>query len=113
MTAKGLKDTILRVAEDKSFAENMKIRSQLYRDQKEKPLDRAVWWVEYVIRNPNATHLRSPAVNMNFFVAHSLDVLAFLLIVPIVLIIILCKLIGICFGKKSKTNNKFGKKKRE
>lgn len=77
LTEEGLRNTILKVAENESFAKNMKERSKLYRDQPMQPLERAIWWVEYIIRNPNATHLRSPALNMNFFVAHSFDILFF------------------------------------
>lgn len=96
----------MKVAEDKSYKENMRIRSQLYRDQPMKPLDRAVWWTEFVIRNPNANHLRSPVLDMNFFTSHSLDVLAFFLLVPIVFIVIFFKFIGFCFGKKAKVDKK-------
>lgn len=102
LSVASLKNTILRVAEDKYLANNMQERSKLYRDQPMKPLEKAIWWVEFVIRNPNATHLRSPALNMNFFVAHSLDVLVVLLIVPILFLFISCKIMRFCLCNQSK-----------
>lgn len=56
----------------------MAIRSKLLRDQPEKPIDRAVWWVEYVLRNPDASHLRTPTIELGFFRSNSLDVYALL-----------------------------------
>jgi glucuronosyltransferase len=39
--------------------------SELMRDQKERPLDRAVYWIEYVIRHHGAQHLRSPSLRLH------------------------------------------------
>lgn len=43
-----------------------------------KPLDKAMWWIEYVIRHKGAEHLRSPVVEMSWFKLLSLDVITFL-----------------------------------
>jgi len=53
-------------------------------------LDKAVYWLEYVIRHKGAHHLRSAAVELTWYQYYSLDVIAF-----IILIILL--LIGLCF----------------
>ena len=41
--------------------------SALMRDEKETPLERAVWWVEYVGRHRGAPHLRSPALDVPWY----------------------------------------------
>jgi len=43
----------------------VKIQSQIFKDQPMKPLDRAVYWVEYVIRNGGAKHLVSESIELN------------------------------------------------
>ena len=58
-----------------SYRENARKLQRLYHDQPEKPLDRAVFWIEYVIRHQGATHLWSAARNLNFIQYYSLDIL--------------------------------------
>lgn len=41
------------------------IQSLVYNDQPMKPLDRAVYWVEYVIRHGGAGHLKSDSIGLN------------------------------------------------
>jgi len=41
------------------------IQSLVYKDQPMKPLDRAVYWVEYVIRYGGAGHLKSDSIGLN------------------------------------------------
>lgn len=55
----------------------MKLRSRRFRDQPIKPLDLAIWWTEYIIRDPNPTHLKSPAKNMGYIKSNLIDVAAF------------------------------------
>lgn len=53
----------------------MKKRSKRLNDQPNKPLERAVWWIEYILRNPEPDHLLSPAIDMGYFAAYSFDVI--------------------------------------
>lgn len=57
-----------------SYAENMKIRSKRFRDQPEKPIDRAVWWTEYLLRHPNPVHLQSPVPKLGFLRSNLFDI---------------------------------------
>lgn len=43
------------------------------RDQPEKPIDRAMWWTEHVLRHGGARHLRSPASNKSWAQYFMLD----------------------------------------
>lgn len=53
----------------------MKIRSKRFRDQPEKPIERAVWWAEYILRNPNPVHLQSPVPKLGFLRSNLFDII--------------------------------------
>ena len=84
------------------YAINSKKRSNNFRDQKEKPLDRAVWWVEWVLRHPTATHMRSPVLKLGSFKSNLIDII----LITILPIVFLIHLLGKCFTKKPKTTEK-------
>lgn len=54
--------------------------AQLAHEQPIKPLDKAVFWIEYVIRHKGAAHLRSPAIDVPFYRFYMLDVAATLIL---------------------------------
>ncbi|KAL7847338.1 hypothetical protein SRHO_G00223180 [Serrasalmus rhombeus] len=70
---------LLEVLNDDSYRTNMQRLSSLHRDQPVKPLDSAVFWIEYVMRNKGAPHLRTKAYRMPWYSYHSVDVTLFLL----------------------------------
>ena len=51
--------------------------STLMRDQMESPLERAVYWIEYVIRHKGAPHLRTASRDLSFFQRSLFDVFMF------------------------------------
>nr|XP_048298173.1 UDP-glucuronosyltransferase 2B17-like isoform X2 [Myodes glareolus] len=53
--------------------------STIHHDQPMKPLDRAIFWIEFVMRHKGAKHLRPLAHNLTWYQYHSLDVIGFLL----------------------------------
>ncbi|XP_059613972.1 UDP-glucosyltransferase 2-like [Phlebotomus argentipes] len=98
---------IEKMLNDRKYRENAKSLSEIFRDQKETPLERAIWWIEYVLRHPNMTHMRSPSMDYNIAQRHSWDVLAFLYTVFLVTVLIFvkmcCCVCRSCTRKKSKT----------
>ncbi|XP_036450679.1 UDP-glucuronosyltransferase 1A5-like isoform X1 [Colossoma macropomum] len=76
---------LLEVLNDDSYRTNMQRLSSLHRDQPMKPLDSAVFWIEYVMRNKGAPHLRTKAYRMPWYSYHSVDVILFLLSIAAVL----------------------------
>ncbi|XP_049939921.1 UDP-glucosyltransferase 2-like isoform X1 [Schistocerca serialis cubense] len=50
--------------------------SQLFHDQPQQPLERAIFWTEYVLRHGGATHLRSAALDLYWWQLALLDVAA-------------------------------------
>ena len=62
-----------------SYKNNAIWLSTIHHDQPTKPLDRAVFWVEFVMRHKRAKHLRSLGHNLTWYQYHFLDVIGFLL----------------------------------
>lgn len=67
------------VIDNPSYKENVMWLSTIHHDQPMKPLDRAVFWIEFVMRHKGAKHLRPLAFNLTWYQYHSLDVIGFLL----------------------------------
>lgn len=69
-----------------------------------KPLDRAIYWTEYVIRNNGAKYLISDSVGLNDAQHYMFDVITLVLLVPTGLITWLCYCGVIKLKSKFKTN---------
>jgi hypothetical protein len=52
-------------------------RQQVFLDQPQTPLDRAVYWTEYIIRHSGAPHIRSAALDLTWYQVEILDVYFF------------------------------------
>jgi glucuronosyltransferase len=65
----------------------MKKFSALSKDEIESPINRAVWWTEYVIRHNGAKHFRSAAVDLPWYQYLLLDVVAFLFILTAITVV--------------------------
>ncbi|XP_067112996.1 UDP glucuronosyltransferase 5 family, polypeptide G2 [Osmerus mordax] len=84
LTEEAFLEALRDVLNDPSYRRSMQGLSSLHRDQPQPPLQRAVFWVEYVIRNQGAGHLRTEAYSMGWACYYSLDMLALLLALPLV-----------------------------
>ncbi|XP_047998048.1 UDP-glucosyltransferase 2 [Leguminivora glycinivorella] len=81
LTSEKLYEAIKEVINLPKYKTEVKYRQTLLRDQKETPLERAVYWTEYVIRHKGAYHLQSPAKDLNFVQYYLLDVAALTILV--------------------------------
>ncbi|XP_043762503.1 UDP-glucuronosyltransferase 2A2 isoform X2 [Cervus elaphus] len=110
MTSADLLSALRTVINEPSYKENAMRLKRIHHDQPVKPLDRAVFWIEFVMRHKGAKHLRPAAHDLTWFQYHSLDVIGFLLacVTTAVFLVTKCCLFS-CrkFGKTGK------KKKRE
>lgn len=94
MTTEIIKDKLKLILENPKYAANMAKLSTQFRDQKEKPLDRAIWWIEWVLRNPNAVDfLKSPVLRFGFIVGNFYDVIFILSIVICVILYFVAKIL--------------------
>ncbi|XP_059131144.1 UDP-glucuronosyltransferase 2B23-like isoform X3 [Peromyscus eremicus] len=110
MSSTDLVDAVKTVTNDPSYKESAMRLSRIHHNQPVKPLDRAVFWIEYVMRNKGAKHLRVAAHDLTWFQYHSLDVLAFLLACVVTVMLIIMKCCLFCCRKFAKAGKK---KKRE
>lgn len=99
MNTKDLKNVLLKILQNESYAENAKKWSARFRDQKEKPLDRAIWWIEWIIRNPNCDYLKSPVHELGFIVGNAYDIIACITLILTFLAILIVKLVSYCIKK--------------
>ncbi|XP_035250790.1 UDP-glucuronosyltransferase 2A1-like [Anguilla anguilla] len=67
------------VLHEPSYRMNMQRLSRLHLDQPMKPLDLAMFWIEFVIRHKGAAHLRTESYRMPWYAYHSVDVMIVLL----------------------------------
>lgn len=67
---------LLEILKNPKYATNAKMLSKRFQDQKEKPLERAIWWIEWAIRNPDGEHMKSPVLKLGYIVGNSFDVIA-------------------------------------
>lgn len=79
LTAESLLWAIKKVIHDHRYKEEVKRKQVLFRDQKETPLERAVFWTEYVLRNRGAQHFQSVARDLSVFQYYLVDVILVLL----------------------------------
>lgn len=88
------------------YAKNAKKLSALFRDQPVTPLETAKYWIEYVIRNKGAPHMRSSALDLNFFQYHNLDVYAAIMVTVFILVKIIIVIPKLVISKLTKSGNK-------
>ncbi|XP_069355759.1 UDP-glucosyltransferase 2-like isoform X1 [Maniola hyperantus] len=81
-----LKDAVETVINDESYRENIIKLRQLMRDQPETPLERAVWWAEYVIRHGGAKHLRAATANLSYAQYFEVDLILIVFSVSLIIL---------------------------
>uniref|UniRef100_A0A5F5PYI8 UDP-glucuronosyltransferase n=1 Tax=Equus caballus TaxID=9796 RepID=A0A5F5PYI8_HORSE len=109
-TSSNLLNSLKAVINNPSYKENAMRLSRIHHDQPMKPLDRAVFWIEFVMRHKGAKHLRPASYSLTWYQYHSLDVIGFLLACVATIMFLVTKCFLFCcwkFGKPGK------KKKRE
>ncbi|XP_035247535.1 UDP-glucuronosyltransferase 2A1-like isoform X3 [Anguilla anguilla] len=107
--AQDLVDAVNTVVKDPSYKESAMRLSRIHHDQPMKPLDRAVFWIEFVMRNKGAKHLRVQSHNLSWYQYHCLDVLAALLATVVLVTLIIFKSCCFCVRKcclRSKAKSK-------
>ncbi|XP_034487524.1 2-hydroxyacylsphingosine 1-beta-galactosyltransferase-like [Drosophila innubila] len=73
VTAEQLTHNIKELLENPCYALKAKELSARFRDQPTSPLERAVWWTEYVLRHKGAPHMRMTEHEMGFVPYYSIQ----------------------------------------
>ncbi|XP_074085413.1 UDP-glucuronosyltransferase 2A3-like isoform X3 [Macrotis lagotis] len=106
MTTEDMLNALKTVINNPSYKENAMRLSRIHHDQPVKPLDRAVFWIEFVMRHKGAKHLRPAAHDLTWYQYHSLDVIGFLLACVATVVFIVTKCCLFCCRKLGKTGKK-------
>lgn len=97
-----LLDALGEVLTQPAYRRNMQRLSALHRDQPERPMDRAVFWIEFVVRHKGAAHLRPASFALSWYAYYGLDIVAFLVLAWFVLTALaLLGLRKLCGGRPS------------
>ncbi|XP_051512018.1 UDP-glucuronosyltransferase 2C1-like [Myxocyprinus asiaticus] len=99
---------VQEVFTEPSYRKNMQRLSDLHRDTPLKPLDSALFWIEFVMRHKGAAHLRNEAYKMPWYSYYSVDVVLFVLtmvLVPVFLTVTLVRWVCIRLHGRSKIKN--------
>ncbi|XP_055545129.1 UDP-glucosyltransferase 2-like [Wyeomyia smithii] len=88
-------DAVREISSETSYQDNMTKLSKVFRDQPESPLDRAVWWIEWVLRNPDTRVLQSGAIDLHWFVKYSMDVITVIVLAMVTVVLLECLIVPV------------------
>ncbi|KAK9886103.1 hypothetical protein WA026_014892 [Henosepilachna vigintioctopunctata] len=111
MTEPNLTNALNEVLNNPKYRENAKRRSKIMHDQQVKPIDKAIYWIEYVIRHKGAPHLHSAALDLSWYQRHLIDFAVYSVLITITLIACLHQIFRLIISTKSKSIIESKKKK--
>ncbi|KAG8006276.1 UDP-glucuronosyltransferase 2B15 [Nibea albiflora] len=76
LTKENFLEALKDILETPSYRNNIQRLSQLHHDQPMSPMDTAIFWIEYVIRNKGAAHLQSAGFSLPWYSYYCVDVAA-------------------------------------
>ncbi|CAG9761805.1 unnamed protein product [Ceutorhynchus assimilis] len=109
ITKQSIQEAVEEIMDKPIYTENAQEYGRIFRDVEVPNLDKAVWWLEYVIRHKGARHLRNPMLEMPFWQIYMLDVIG-LILLCFVAVVFVGKLIvktiyrKLIVNKEKKTN---------
>ncbi|XP_075896482.1 UDP-glucuronosyltransferase-like [Nelusetta ayraudi] len=98
-TTEELVVALKELVQDRSYKENIVKLSHINQDRPVSALELATFWTEFVMKHKGADHLRVAAHDLNWFQYHSLDVIAFLLAIVLVVVGLTLKCCLFCTRK--------------
>ncbi|XP_022921076.2 UDP-glycosyltransferase UGT4-like isoform X1 [Onthophagus taurus] len=106
LSEKSFSEGLNKVLYDEQFQEAVKFKSEMYRDQPMHPMDKAVYWIEHVLKHKGAKHLKIKGADLPWYQYLLVDVFLFLgfviLIACFISICIMKFLFRKLFGAKNK-----------
>jgi glucuronosyltransferase len=93
VTEHTLKLKITELLNNKKYRQKANEISRIFNDNPRKPLDEAIYWIEYVARHKGAKHLKSAGINLPWYKYLLLDILATIILYCIFLICLLKKIV--------------------
>lgn len=78
-------------------------------DEPMPPMEKAIWWIEYVIRHKGTKHLRSPTIDISWIEYFLIDIISVVVLISVVIVCLTFKIIKVvrnCKTATSKTKRK-------
>ncbi|KAF5280903.1 hypothetical protein FQR65_LT03052 [Abscondita terminalis] len=75
MSVAHILENVREVLNNPIYKNNIKLLARRHRDQPQSPLQRGIFWIEYVLRHKNIDHLVLPARDMDGYQTANLDIL--------------------------------------
>lgn len=97
LTTGKFKKGIIEVLHSPKYRKNVQLKSKRFRDQPEKPIDRAMWWCEFIMRNPKPNHLRQAEFNFGLLGSHFWDIQIIIILIIIFAIACLRRIVRLIF----------------
>ncbi|XP_051160808.1 uncharacterized protein LOC127281235 [Leptopilina boulardi] len=91
---KSLDNALERILNNSSYREAAKNESRIFKDRPFPPMEMAIFWIEYILRN-GGDSLKSPAIHLHWWQVSLIDVYLFLLIIIFLTIYLLLLIIKI------------------
>lgn len=88
----------------RSYSANAKRVSRIFNDNPMRPVDAAIYWIEYVARHRGAVHLRTAGSDMYWFQYYLVDVLIAVSAVWFAVAYAMFKLFA-CYRKSTKSKH--------
>merc|ERR1719322_1283632 len=98
MTEETLSEAIHKVLDDPSYHASVSKLSNLIMDQPLHPLDRAVWWLEYLLRHPHNPDMKTVTHELNWLQYFLLDVIAAILLIFTIIFLLIVKIISCLYN---------------
>ncbi|XP_033182688.1 UDP-glucuronosyltransferase 2A1-like [Anabas testudineus] len=96
LTKEEFLEALKDILETPSYRKNMQHLSELHHDQPLSPMDTAIFWIEYVIRNRGASHLQSAGFSLPWYSYFCLDVAVFIMVIAVFFVwflVFLCRML--------------------
>ena len=99
-----LKTAIDTIFNDTSYQSNAEKLSAVFKDNPIKPVDKAVFYIEHVLRTGGAAHLKTAATKLSLIKLHLIDQIAFICLMILITILALSKVFQKLRSKFQKQN---------
>ena len=86
--------SIIEVANNKKYKENVQHISELLRDRPQSPAKEGAYWVDYALNHRGVKHLMSNAYNMPLYQLYMFDVFLF---ICVAILVVICMFVGLCY----------------
>ncbi|TRZ18660.1 hypothetical protein HGM15179_008413 [Zosterops borbonicus] len=92
MTETELYEALVKVINDPSYRQRARRLSEIHRDQPGHPVNRTVYWINYILRHNGAQHLRAAVYSISLFQYFLLDIALVLLVGAALLYYVLARM---------------------